>query len=155
MCKRAGRRGNTFLELALVLVPWMALILGITDFGFAIFLRNAFQHSVREGVRYAVTYQTISGMGHDASIKSVVQRNSVGMLAGASGAAEIHIRYYLPDTLVETPNNWPGNLVEVSIENYQWRWMAPLLRTVTPMSVTVRSMDRMEGLPGGTLPPAR
>jgi Flp pilus assembly protein TadG len=47
MWKGAGRRGNTFLELALVLVPWMALILGITDFGFAIFLRNAFQHSVR------------------------------------------------------------------------------------------------------------
>ena len=155
MFKRAGRRGSTFVELALVLIPWMALILGITDFGFAIFLRNAFQHSVREGVRYAVTYQTVSGMGHDASIKSVVQTNAVGMLGGASGASQIHIRYYLPDTLVETPNNWPGNLVEVSIENYQWGWMAPLLRTSTPMSVTVRSMDRMEGLPGGSLPPAR
>jgi hypothetical protein len=153
--KRAGRRGDTLLEMALVLVPLMALIFGITDFGFAIFLRNAFQHSVREGVRYAVTYRTVPGMGHDASIKSVVQTNAVGMLAGPSGASQIRIRYYLPDTLVETPNNWPGNLVEVSIENYQWRWMAPLLRSSTPIGVTVRSMDRMEGLPGGTMPPAR
>ena len=155
MRKRSGRRGNTLLELALVLVPWLALILGIVDFGFAIFLRNAFQHSVREGVRYAVTYQTASGMGHDASIKSVVQRNAMGMLVGSSGASQIQIRYYLPETLAETPNNWPGNLVEVSIENYRWGWMAPLLRSSTPLSVTVRSMDRMEGLPGGTLPPAR
>jgi hypothetical protein len=155
MWKRSGRRGNALLELALVLVPWLALIFGIVDFGFAIFLRNAFQHSVREGVRYAVTYQTASGMGHDASIKSVVQRNALGMLAGSSGASQILIRYYLPETLAETPNNWPGNLVEVSIENFRWGWMAPLLRSSTPMSVTVRSMDRMEGLPGGTMPPAR
>ena len=155
MPRCAGRGGNTILELALVLVPWMALICGIADFGFAIFLRNAFQHAVREGVRYAVTYQTQPGMGHDASIKSIVQRNAAGFLTSPSGAARIHIRYYQPETLAETPNNWPGNLVEVSVEGYTWNWMAPVLRSASPMRVTVRSMDRMEGLPGGSLPPAR
>jgi hypothetical protein len=84
-----------------------------------------------------------------------VQRNAMGFLSSSSGATQIHIRYYLPDTLVETPNNWPGNLVEVSVEGYTWNWMAPVLRSASPLTVTARSMDRMEGLPGGTLPPAR
>jgi hypothetical protein len=155
MVRRAGRRGNATLELALVMIPWMALFFAIIDFGFAVFVRNSFQHAVREGVRYAVTFQTMSGMGHDASIKSVVQANSFGFLSGASGADHIHIRYYLPDTLEETANNYPGYLIEVSIENYQWSWIAPFFRTDAPLTVTARSMDRMEGLPAGTSVPVR
>lgn len=155
MRRRSGRRGNATLELALVIVPWLALFFAIIDFGFAIFVRNSFQHAVREGVRYAVTYQTISGLGHDASIKTVVQNNSFGFLSGVSGAEHIKIRYYLPDTLVETSYNYPGYLIEVSVENYQWSWVAPFFRSNTPMTVTARSMDRMEGLAAGSSVPAR
>jgi hypothetical protein len=79
----------------------------------------------------------------------------MGFLSGADGAAQIHIRYYEPDTLAETPNNYPGNLIEVSVENYQWSWIAPLMRPGSPMRYTCRSMDRMEGLPGGMAPPPR
>ena len=155
MRNRTRQNGNAMLEYALVLVPWMALICGITDFGFGIFIRNAFQHAVREGVRYAVTYRLEPSMSHDASIKAIVKRNAVGFLSNASGDARIHIRYYEPDTLAETINNWPGNLIEVSIEDYQWSWMAPLMHSAEPMKVTARSMDRMEGLPAGMAPPAR
>lgn len=155
MSRRVRQRGDTVLEFALVVVPWMAMIMGIIDFGFAIFVRNCLQHAVREGVRYAVTYRLEDGMSHDQSIKTIVQRNAMGFLSGADGAAQIHIRYYEPDTLVETPNNYPGNLIEVSVENYQWSWIAPLMRPGSPMNYTARSMDRMEGLPGGMLPPPR
>jgi hypothetical protein len=150
------RRGNAFVEMAFAILPLFALLFGIVDFGFAIFLRSTFQHAVREGARYAVTYNTLPGMGHDASIKSIVTTNAMGLLHGTANQDKIKIRYYLPDTLVETAANAPGNLVEISIEGYQFSWLAPLFRTAAPLNILVRSSDRMEGLPGGmTTPPAR
>jgi len=148
------RRGNALIEAALVLLPLLAILFGIIDFGFVIFLKSTFQHAVREGVRYGVTYKTMGG-GHDAAIKSVVQQNGMGFLADAAGLSKIKIRYYNPDTLVEVPDNSPGNILEVSVENFSWKYMAPLLNSTTPLSLTSRSSDRMEALPGGTLPPAR
>lgn len=150
------RRGNTLVEAALVMLPFMALVLGITEYSMALFVRTTMQHSVREGVRYAVTFQTMPGMCHDASIKEIVRRNSMGFLKPADIASSVFIRYYRPDTLAATGTNAPGNVIEVSVENYQWRWIAPLWRSATPMTVVTRALDRMEGLPGGvTTPPCR
>lgn len=153
--RRSGQKGNTFVEAAFVLVPLFALIFAIVDFGLAIFVRSTLQHATREGVRYAVTYQTMSGLGHDASIKSVVQSASMGFLAGDSGAEKIHIRYYDPISFAEVSDNSPGNLVEISVENYSFGFIAPVLRSAAPIAMTTRSSDRMEGLPGGASPPAR
>jgi len=153
--RRAPRRGNTFLEVAFVLVPLLALLLGILDFGFAIFLRTTFQHAVREGVRYAVTYQTSTGLGHDASIKRVVQNQAMGFLSDSDLAQKVKIRYYQANTMSESNENSPGNLIEISVENYQYGWMAPLMRSAVPLNIVVRASDRMEGLAGGMSPPGR
>ena len=149
------QRGNAFVESAFVLVPLFALIFAIVDFGLAIFIRSTLQHAVREGARYAITYQVKNGMGHDDSIKSVVQTNAMGFLSGADGAAKIHIRYYDPSTFTEVAANAPGNLIEVSVEGFTWGWLAPLLRNPTALQIVTRASDRMEGLPGGQAPPAR
>ena len=153
--RRSRQKGNAFIEAAFVLVPLFALIFGIVDFGLAIFLKSTLQHAVREGVRYAVTYQTGDGMGHDDSIRSAVQDNAMGFLSGEDALDLVTIRYYDPLTLLEVPGNDPGNLIEVSVENYSWGWLGPLLRSATPIQMTARSSDRMEGLPGGTSPPPR
>jgi hypothetical protein len=147
------RRGATFVETAFILVPLIAIPLAIIDFAFAIFLRSTFQHAVREGVRFAVTSRTLPDLGHDASIKYVVQQNSLGFLNGPAGASKIHIRYYVPGTLAETASNTGGNIVEVSVENYTRAWMAPLMRAASPaLAVTARASDRMEASPGGVAP---
>jgi Flp pilus assembly protein TadG len=149
------RRGAALVELPLVLIPLVALWVGIIDFSFGIFLKGTFQHAVREGVRYAVTSRTEPGMGQDASIQQVVQRNAMGFLNGEAGAARIHIRYYVPGTLAETQSNAGGNIVEVSVEGYTWNWIAPVLRRdMAPLAVVARSSDRMEASPTSG-PPAR
>lgn len=148
-------QGHALMEGGLVFIPFFALMLAIVDFGMAIFLKNTFQHAAREGVRYAVTYQTTGGMGHDYSIRQVVKTNAMGFLNTAAGDSMIHIRYYNPNTLLETGGNNPGNIVEVSIEGYSFGVMAPLLRAANPIPLNVRASDRMESLPGGTSPPAR
>jgi hypothetical protein len=153
--RRRRGRGNAFVEAAFVMVPLFAMIFGIVDFGLGIFIRSTLQHAVREGVRYAVTYQTVTGMGHDASIKTVVQQNAMGFLRDEEGLEKIFIRYFDPTTFTETQANAPGNIVEVSVEGFRWGWLAPLLRSNTPLQVLVRSSDRMEGLPAGAQLPAR
>ena len=153
--RRPGEKGNSFVEAAFVLVPLLALMLGIVDFGLAIFLKTTLQHATREGVRYAVTYQTVNGMGHDDSIKSVVQENAMGMLSSDGDTDMIQIRYYDPVNFQEVSANAPGNLIEVSVENYNWSWLGPVLRSASPIQMNARSSDRMEGLPAGQAPPVR
>ena len=149
------RRGNTFVEAGLVFLPFMALVLGITEFSSALFVRTTMQHAVREGVRYAVTYQLKPGMCQDDSIKEVVRQNAQGFLKPADLGSKVVVRYYLPTTLAASAANQPGNIVEISVEGYQYRWIAPLWRTSTPLTIVARATDIMEGLPGGTAPPCR
>jgi len=132
-----------------------------------IFLRSTLQSAVRAGVRYAVTYRTGSGLGQDDSIRQVVQQNALGFLDGPAGAASITIDYYPPtdlsDQVTGAGSNAPGNVVEVSVSNYTWSWVAPLsggfnpgYYSRSPLSISVSSADRMESLPAGALsPPAR
>jgi hypothetical protein len=155
VAKRRSRAGATFVESALIFLPFFALIFAMVDFSLAIFVKSTLQHSVREGVRYAVTYQLEQGYCHDDSIKNVVVRNAMGFLSSEEAREKIHIRYFLPDTLSPAGNNDPGNIIEVSVEDFEWGWIAPLWRSGTPMSMLIRSSDRMEGLPGGSSVPCR
>lgn len=153
------KRGSATLEAALIFLPLFALVFAIVDFGFAMFLRSTFQHAVREGCRYAVTSQKKAGMGHDASIASEVKYNALGFLnsstVGSGGGCTICIRYFDADTGLEVAANAPGNIVQVSVENYGWTWMAPIWRTSAGLTINVRAADRMEGLPPGSLSPVR
>lgn len=156
--KRNRRHGSTLIEAAFVFIPLMTLILGIADFSFAHFIRVTVQHAVREGTRYAITYQLDSGKCQDASIKAVVTAQAMGFLSSAPQQDLIKVRYYDPLTFSEilgAAGNAPGNIVEVSVEGYQYSWMAPLLFAGTPFTITVRSSDRMEGLSSGSTPPCR
>lgn len=154
--RRKSQRGNSYVELAFTLVPFFAMIFGIVDIAMALFVRSTLYHAARSGARYAVTYQMEGGCsGHDCSIRKVVTRNSMGFVSDAQASSRVKIRYYDPVTLVETANNFPGNLVEVSIENMQWGWIYPLWRNSSPLSMRARVLGRMESLPGGSAPPAR
>jgi hypothetical protein len=151
------KRGSAVIEMGLVMITYLALVFAIVDYGLVIFIKATLQHAVREGVRYAITYQTGTGMKHDASIKDIVQKNSMGFLRGEAGLAKIHIRYFDPaNPSVEDPDNDPGSIVQVSVEDYTWNYIAPIWRTRAPIKFFVLSADRMESLPSGlTTPPAR
>jgi Flp pilus assembly protein TadG len=153
-----NRRGNTVIEAAVILVPLLAIIFAIFDYSFVIFLRSTFMYAAREGARYAITYQTANGMGHDASIREVVKQNALGFLNGVTGAenpCRICIRYYDPVSFAFTNANTPGNVVEVSVENYGVNWAVPLMRGGGTLTLQGRASDRMEGLPPGGTAPAR
>jgi Flp pilus assembly protein TadG len=163
----SARSGNATLELAFVFLPLFAVLFAFVDFSMPIFLRSTLQSAVRAGVRYAVTYQTAAGLGQDESIRQVVQQSALGLIDGPAGAASITISYYSPadltDAITGVAGNAPGNVVEVSVSNYTWSWIAPLsaafspgVYSGSPLQISVASADRMESLPAGLLsPPAR
>ena len=156
MC-RTGERGSQTVEFALVLLPLCALVFLILDMAWAFYVKSTLQNAVREGVRYAVTSQTMTGLGQDASIKATVQQNAMGLLSGSAGAALIYIQYYLPDTLAPVSglnSNTGGNVVQVYVQGYSLPPLGPIFRNPAALSLSAQAFDRMEGSPGG-IPPAR
>ena len=150
---RRGRRGQTVITFSMVFVLLMALLFTAFDFSYAVFVKATLHHAVREGVRFAIAGNTLSGMAHDASIKSVVKRNSLSLLTAPEDEATIQIRYYTANGFGATAVNGAGNIVVVSVENYEIPAVGPVLRTGNGYHVTVSALDKMEPFPGQ--PPAR
>lgn len=158
--RRLSRQGAAIVELALVLVPLMALMFAIVDFSMPIFLKSMFTAAVREGCRFGIAYQmNYKGTTYTtqtASIKAVVQDYSMGFLSGTS-ANKISVNYYSQASpfslLTGSGANNPGNILEVTVNAYSWVPIVPLWRASTPLSISAISSDRLEGLPAGTSPP--
>lgn len=160
------RKGSYFLELAFTLVPLVALVAGVADFGLALFTRTTLQNAVAAGVRYGVTYKTKAGYGMDDSIRLATQSAAMGLLGSTSSPnSNIKVRYYHPSNLsaevTGAAGNQPLNILEVSVENYQWAWITNLSgvrdnpRASTPLSIVVYSSDRLGYVPPGVNLPAR
>jgi Flp pilus assembly protein TadG len=154
------RSGNALLEGAFTILPTFALILAFIDFGLVVFRWATLQNAVREGCRYAITFQTATGQGQDASIEAVVQQYALGMVTTTDSPQHIFVNYYAPTNLT-TPiaagsgGNVPGNVVEVSVQNISWAWIAPLSGTMSsvtnrsPINLNVYSSDILNGYPAG------
>ena len=150
-----GQRGSSLVEIAFVLIPFLAFVFGFFSISFWMFAKASLHHAAREGVRFAITAKTLPGMAHDDSIRQVVRENSFGLLSDPALSDKILIEYFSADGTGPTQGNAAGNIVKVSVRNYQ----APLL--VSPMlfalpdfvTLSVSSIDKMEPLPGR--PPAR
>lgn len=154
------------IEGVLVLVPTFALIFAFIDFGLMFYRWNTLQNAVREGARYAITFDTDmdphngpqSGQSQSAAIKQVVERYSMGIVHAADSPASITVRYCPQNnpTVCASTGNVPGNIVEVAVVSPIYRWLAPLsgtLRnskyTTTPMTFHVYSYDILGGYPAG------
>jgi Flp pilus assembly protein TadG len=174
--KRSRQRGNTIVELALILTPMMALLLAIVELSLPIFKKSTFIAAVREGCRYGITYQTTyNGTNYGsqtAAIKAVVQANAMGFLAGTTGANMIFVKYYNPNSSPAFADvtaggtgiaNADGNIIEVSVQGYTHSWMVPVnwfygntsfQVTNTSLPIVAVSADRLESLPAGSARPA-
>ena len=172
--QRNRRRGVEIVEFTLVLLPLLGFTFLLLDLGWAVYKRATLQFAVREGCRFAITNRLVAltdangkSYGMIDSVKSVVQSRAVGFLGSRTtdpGWASIQVRFYNPSTPTSALGapvncadttaqpNIGGNLVEVSVENYQARALAPLLRSAAPLNFTARSSDRMEGNPAAGAP---
>jgi hypothetical protein len=154
---RARQKGSEIIEFALVCLPMFGFLFVLLNIAWAVFARATLQNAVREGVRYAVTGQVITGYGHKDSIRKVVQQNGLFLLRGTAGWNTIQVHFYTPDTLTDVSNvqggNVGGNLVRVSVENFSQVQLMPTLHMkglasdLAPIVMAARSWDRMEASP--------
>jgi len=149
--------GNLMVEAMLVMLPTFAIISGFFDVTFAVFNWSTLQNAVREGVRYAVTFQTSGSLGQDASIAQVVQNNSMGILSNSSLIVTNYYTQLNPNTPIAAPaGNSPNNIVEVSVQGFGLQWMVPIAGTIinpfrsqAPATISVYARDILGGYPAG------
>ena len=156
--RRRSNGGHALLESVFTLLPTFALVFALIDFGLMIFRWTTLQNAVREGTRYAVTFQTQTGLGQDASIESVVQQYALGFVKSTDSPQSIFVKYYSTsnlNTAIASGGNVPGNIVEVSVQNLSFKWLAPLsgslnggiFYTANPLTLNVFSSDILGGYP--------
>lgn len=168
--------------MTLVLLPALMFLFLILDVAWAVYTKATLQYAVAQGVRYAVTSQTIGTMGQRASIQTVVQASAFGRLGGTSGAAtgvngwnRIYVDWYLVNadgTMTNEDGVVGGNgmqadgslpLVKVSVQSFSSKTFMPTihmvgLNTLDAIAMTAMSWDRMESPPisaGGYVIPAQ
>ena len=162
--KLRKQRGSTMIESTLVLIFLFALIFLLIDLGWAVFAKVTLQNAVRAGVRYAVTSQTTTdpssglALGQVSSIKQMVKNQAMGLLTDSDISNIVFVRFYAiggnpPALLSGSGSNAGGNLVTVSVEGYTLSPLAPLLRSRSPVNITVSAGDVLEASPV-TGPPA-
>jgi Flp pilus assembly protein TadG len=144
--RSSGCRGAEIIEVALIIVPLFGLMFLLLDLSMVIFLRSTFQHAVREGVRYGITGANDTGPCQDDSVKAVVKRSAIGFLNSATASSKIHVHFSSPVDGSLT-DNAPGNIIQVSVEAYQFNPLALFHRTGKPY-IWARAYDVMEPYPG-------
>jgi Flp pilus assembly protein TadG len=148
--RKSRQRGAEMVEVCLILTPLLLITFLLLNLSMAIFLRSTFQQAVREGARYAITGQTTTTTTcQDTSIKTVVAQNAIGFLNTVPGAATMHVRFRNPATGAISSNS-TGNIVLVSVENYQYAPLAPFRFFSGKLGIWAQAGDVMGGLP--TLP---
>ncbi len=149
-------RGSTLVEFTLTLLPLLGLLMLTVDLAWAIFASACIHEAVREGVRFAITSQVLSGYsGQDASIRAVVQNYSFGFINDSNVATAVEIHYYVPTTLQEVTgagSNSGGNVIKVVVSGISINPTVPIWRSSSPLILSASSSDIMEPSPNGVAP---
>jgi len=76
--------GQSIVETAISALIFFQLVFAITDYSHLLFSQLTLQNAVRQGGRYAITGQAISGMSRYLSILTTVHNTSMGMATSSN-----------------------------------------------------------------------
>jgi len=130
------------IEFTLAMLPLFAMLFVLLDFAWIIFAQATVVRAVRIAVRSGITL-TAAQMGTGAcltdTVKGIVQQNGLGFLSGTAGLAYIKVNYFLPpaagattaatDVSTLSSGNAPGNIMQVSVNNYSLKAFLPRIFT--------------------------
>ena len=86
---KANDSGQTLVEIAISLAIFLLLVMGTVDFGYLLGTKVTLQNAVRQGGRYAITGQCITGSDGSCSqtrynsIMQIVETTSLGVAKGS------------------------------------------------------------------------
>jgi Flp pilus assembly protein TadG len=151
---KKNRKGAEMLEFTLCLLPMLAMCFVLLDAAWGIFVKSTLEFAVREGVRAGITITgtqaTAAGSDLTTMVKSTVQSNSLGLLAGSAGLAKIKVNYLQPpapgstgaavDVSTQSDGNNPLNVIQVSIQGFSLGPLVPRIfgwRTVDASATNI------------------
>lgn len=149
---RRSARGQAAIEVGLTVVLLFGLIFLVMDLAMLLFVQSTLMQAVREGVRVGVTGRPYAGNVYvNDAIRAMVQDQALGLLNGTTGACRIRIDYFNPDTgAVSTGTQ--GDLLVVSVSNFNYTPLGAVLKSADPFSISVSSSDVVERCPASGCP---
>ena len=123
--KRDTQRGATLVEFAIGATVFVTALFAVLEFGRALWLHNALTDAARRGARYAV----VNSNADSASVKNVVV---YGNPAGTGTPLINNLSTAKVDVNYSTFGVGEGT-VSVSITNYQFQFVVPLIGTTINM----------------------
>ena len=149
--------GTEIVEFGLVIIPMLGLVFLIMNIAWVIFAKATIQEAVREGVRYGVTGQVLSGQaGVTSSVRKVVQDYAAGFVNASNASTVVSVQFLAPATLTPVTGVTScagGNVIQVSVNNIAVTPLASLLISPAALILSATSSDVMESSPNG-IPPS-
>jgi hypothetical protein len=157
---RERRRGNAYVEFALVFILLITLLVAAFEFTWVLFIRATFHHAAREAVRAAITANPPMAYqgAFDDYLKSVIKTNTLGLISDTQLDEHVEIEYFDANCAGQAcpiANPEPGSIVKVSILCYEVFPITSLIQPrdpvtgqIRPFTVNVTSSDKVEPFPG-------
>lgn len=117
-----NRRGSVLVEFVLITAILLFSIIGIMEFGRAVWTHNSLSHAAREGARWAIVRGNESGRVADTAAVSSYVLSRIGTRP-------------LAINTVWSPDKDPGSTVTVTVQ-HQFRAVVPI---VPPITLSSRS----------------
>ncbi len=149
--KKANDSGQTLVETAISLSIFLLLVMGTIDFGYLFCTKLTLQNAVRQGGRYAITGQCITGSDGSCSktrynsIMQTIEDTSLGMVKSTE------IRISCTDKGGGCPNlaGGPGDVVNITV-THPYQFLTGMIQVFFPgqsYTLTVSSAFTNEVFP--------
>ena len=140
----SSERGSTLLEFAIGATVFLSVMFAVLEFGRALWVHNALTDAARRGARYAVIHAATDA----DSVKNVVV---YGDPNPANGTQPV-VNNLTTDNVIVTYSNFglETGTVSVSITNYQFQFVVPLIGTTIQMPAYTTTLT---GESVGLVPP--
>lgn len=141
---RKSERGASLVEFAIAATVFLTVTFAVLEFGRALWVYNALADAARKGARYAAVHDATSAAVQDDVKRMVVYGNTAGT------GNPIVDNLSVTNVDVTAPNfGLDQGTVSVSITNYQFQFVLPLL----PVSITMPSpTTTLTGESAGLIP---
>ena len=115
---RHAQKGQDLVEFGIIIVPFVALALGVVTFGHAFMVANMITHAARDGARLAATWPTRGACqrldnSNTAAIQTTV-RNEISTVTGGTFTVNVTQNPVQPTTPPCTTSTTPLVVVTVS-----------------------------------------
>lgn len=144
--RRDRARGQTLTEFALILPVLLLALMGVLDFGRAVFAYNAISNAAREGGRTAIVNQTPA----EIRARAIAQATSLGIDPSSSscppaGTSGVCIEY--KDATLSGPCTGVSNLgcvAEITVK-YSFNPITPIIgRVLGPFAMSSKTSQVIE-----------